>query len=282
MPGTLEVTKDEFFPDSPRVFYERAPLKQVICQLRFPILYRIEREVPSDFQERIRAIFPLSERVEAFGTPFQIPKQLADVFGGAVGGATYKFLTEDRLTSIELGSTALTFETTAYRVWDEFLGILRPAIDSLVAIYNPSFYSRVGLRYIDLIDRVEIDLQDTPWSDLLNSVILGELGERYFEENTESIQKSIRVRNADKTGGFLLNHGLSAKPGVSNLTYSIDFDFYVDHKTETQDALAVLDALHARSGRAWRWSIKPKLHDALKPTAIDGDRMGRAVERSSG
>jgi uncharacterized protein (TIGR04255 family) len=260
--------QDEFFPNSPRVFYGKAPLKQVICQIRFPTILKIESEVPSQFQQDIRSLLPLSERSQSAASPFQIPKHIAEAFGGALGTNAYTFLTEDRKTSIELGSASLTYQTTAYHLWDDVLAILYPAVNSLEKNYEPSFYSRIGLRYVDTIDRVALGLQTTPWSELLNKVILGELAEHFIEENIEAIQKSIRVRNSDDKGGFLLQHGMTRMDRNTPGMYLIDFDFYVDQKTEKQDARTILDGLHSRAGLAWRWCITPKLHDALEPHTI--------------
>ena len=261
----LSLMQDEFFPDSPRVLYAKAPLKQVFCQLRFPTILKIESNVPSEFQQQIRGILPLFERVEPLGTVFQIPQQMAEAFGRGLGAPAYRFLTEDRTTSVELSSSALSYQTNAYRLWDDLLAKLTPCIAALEKIYEPSFYNRVGLRYLDVIDRHEIGLNDVPWSSLLKGAILGELSEAFIEKNIEAIQKVVRVRNPDQKGGFLLQHGIpETSQGVSKV-YSIDFDFYVDTKTEMKDVAAVLDDLHSRAGRAWRWCITPRLHDALDP-----------------
>src|SRR4051794_35988880 len=47
------------FPDAPRVLYEINPLDEVVCQLKFPPVLRIDAEMPVGFQEAIRAQFPL-------------------------------------------------------------------------------------------------------------------------------------------------------------------------------------------------------------------------------
>ena len=42
------------FSDRPRTHYEKAPLHEVICQLRFPTILSINSKEPADFQELIR------------------------------------------------------------------------------------------------------------------------------------------------------------------------------------------------------------------------------------
>lgn len=47
------------FPETPRVIYAKNPLFEVICQLRFPAILKIDSEIPAGFQEKLRASFPL-------------------------------------------------------------------------------------------------------------------------------------------------------------------------------------------------------------------------------
>jgi uncharacterized protein (TIGR04255 family) len=85
----------ELFPSSPRIIYGKAPLYQVLCQVRFPTILRIEASVPAEFQEMIQATFPLFERV---ATPLfaALPPELLNAIGQRPGSSTYNFLTEDR------------------------------------------------------------------------------------------------------------------------------------------------------------------------------------------
>jgi len=46
------------FPDYERVIYERNPLNEVLCQLRFPSILKVTGELPVDFQEMIRSDYP--------------------------------------------------------------------------------------------------------------------------------------------------------------------------------------------------------------------------------
>ena len=54
------------FSNAPRCRYHKNQLGEVICQLRFPEILTIETNLPGEFQEAIRASFPLySSRKEA-------------------------------------------------------------------------------------------------------------------------------------------------------------------------------------------------------------------------
>jgi len=76
--SSYRMSKDgaALFPESERVIYEKAPLVQVICQLRFPQILRIESQLPVEFQERIRDAFPILEKTTAsFPQPGLVPPQ---------------------------------------------------------------------------------------------------------------------------------------------------------------------------------------------------------------
>ena len=48
------------FPEATRVIYHKNPLTDVICQLRFPPILKIDSEIPSLFQDTIREQYPLT------------------------------------------------------------------------------------------------------------------------------------------------------------------------------------------------------------------------------
>jgi len=50
------------FPPVPRVVYKTNPLEEVICQLKFPPILRIDSELPAKFQESLRRDYPLFQQ----------------------------------------------------------------------------------------------------------------------------------------------------------------------------------------------------------------------------
>ena len=260
---------DDLFPDSPRVIYERDPLTQVICQLRFPPLLKIEGEPPAEFQERIRDMYPLLETAARVVLPPNVPPEVAQLVGAAKSGANYQFHTENRENTLGLAPDSISLTTTNYTRWEHFWELLKPALVALVDIYRPSFFVRIGLRYQNAIQREAIGLGDRPWSNLLRAEIAGELVVPHFEENLKEAQHVLRMRTPNDDCGVLLQHGLGVVEGCGENCYLIDFDFYVDRKTGVSDAEPILDRFHRRAGRAFRWCITPTLHHALGPNALD-------------
>lgn len=51
------------FSNDERVIYAKRQLVEVICQLRFPEILKIDVSEPADFQERIRRDYPQYEKL---------------------------------------------------------------------------------------------------------------------------------------------------------------------------------------------------------------------------
>jgi uncharacterized protein (TIGR04255 family) len=256
------------FPPSPRVFYTKAPLVQVIGQVRFPPILRIERDAPAEFQDLIRNEFPLFERANPLMIQ-PLPQEIMNAFGSGSGISVYNFLTEDRRTAIELTPQSMGLTSQSYLLWEQFFERMGVALAAFQNIYNPAFYTRVGLRYQNLIDRKKIEFEQVPWSRLLRQEILGELAIKEFEDNVLGANRLLHVKMPSGAGAMLLRHGFGMVPGQDQVGYVIDFDFSTEQKTEVADVRPVLSRLHDEVGRAFRWSITPKLHEALGPTAVD-------------
>jgi uncharacterized protein (TIGR04255 family) len=262
-------TADDFFPPSPRVIYSKSPLVEVICQLRFPPILRIESSPPAEFQERIRQVFPLFEKDSGLPMP-NIPPEIAKLIGGSLSGSTTnRFLSEDKTTFLNLNSESISLTTSNYTQWEAFKESLRLPLTALIDIYKPSFFTRIGLRYMDAVERDRLGLSGKKWSELLNPIILGELSQPAFEDNLlEEVQRIIRVKYPDGSGAIRLRHGLGQVGDNPETCYTIDFDFYVERRTEIKDGEAVLDRFNTRAGRAFRWCITDTLHHALGPSEI--------------
>lgn len=260
---------ETIFPPSPRYFYEKAPLVQVVGQLSFPVILRIQSEVPSAFQERIRASFPLFEQgqPQILGQQL-VPPEVMQFIVSQNNLASYQFLTEDRSYALSLTPNGMGLTTTKYTRWEEFSRLLQEPLNALLDIYKPSFFTRVGLRYINAIQRKKLALAATPWRDLLRAEIVGELSSPEFEAHSTVVRKTLLLKLASGHS-IILNHGLANVRGDAELAYLLDFDLFAEPKTETDSAKPTLDQFHTRASHAFRWCISDRLHDALGPIALD-------------
>jgi uncharacterized protein (TIGR04255 family) len=264
----LTASSDVMFPASDRCVFERAPLSQVACQLRFPALLAIESSPPADFQERIRAVFPFLERNKPRAMS-QFPAEIMQLLNAGTGQLGYSFLTEDRATTLNLAPDGILLSTSRYTRWESFWRMLQEPIRALVDIYRPSFFTRVGLRYTNVINRESLGLAEIPWSRLLRREILGELALPQFERALDRLaNRSLRLKLPEDLGSVLLQHGLAIVAGAppSQLSYLIDMDFSNEPRMELGNATPTLDRFHELAGNAFRWTITPELYNAMGPT----------------
>lgn len=255
---------DSLFPDHPRTVYERNPLQEVICQVRFPTILEIEAQPPADFQERLRDELPVLERAINRAAQ-QIPQELLEAIGGPPAGSGYTFRDEEGVKSVTLLADSLTIATRKYERWEVFWAHCQQAISALTDLYRPAFYKRIGLRYTNLITRNSIGLDDCRWSELLSEPVVSELVSSDWEGLVDEAQHQVRCVDPKTGDGLFFQHGIVDAEGSNEAQYIIDFDFYRGGRVEAAEIHDLFAVYNRRIGRAFRWAITDRLHDALGP-----------------
>ncbi len=258
------------FPEVSRVLYKKNPLDHVICQLRFPPILRIDAEVPAAFQEIIRTDFSNFEeqsevRIEQ---PAAIEGQISkEILRQAVQSVSknYEFSSEDGSWKVHLTRAFIALTSNSYQQWEQFEEKLSIPFNALVEIYSPLHFSRVGLRYVDIIRRSVLGLSEVPWGELLTPPIAGLLSSADLQSN---------VRNFDSRYDLQLEDGQSIVRLITKLVemrddgesaYVIDSDFFKSGRTEINDATQLLSYYHTRASRLIQWCITERLHNAMEP-----------------
>jgi len=257
------------FPDSPKVIYKKNTIDRVICQLRFPPLLKIDSQLPAAFQERIRADFPdLSGPEEPnIKIPPEIKQGLpAQMIKHVMPPQTnnYEFLSEDHQSKINLTRTFIALTSWKYRRRSEFGAKLEGPLQALIDIYKPADFSRVGLRYIDVIDRKALALDSLGWKELLQPHVLGLLGSD-IHEDVQSLDVKYQVRLDDGSSVVRIAMGLVEPKGQDQESFMIDMDFYSTQKMDLTSAQRKLDYFHIEASKAFRWMITDKLSNAMEP-----------------
>jgi len=262
------------FPESDRVIYARNPLEFVICQLRFPAILKISSGPPADFQESLRRFYPLYREIPPVDIATGFPPELVNVIGNLLpnqGSKTYEFSTQDGNWQVTLTQESLALSCKRYVRWEEFRELLLSALELLLRIYEPSFFTRIGLRYRDVIARNQLGLSDVPWRDLLSRELAAEFHSR-VAQSIENTGHQIVLRLQDDVAKVTLQHGLGNKSG--EICYIIDSDFYVNERTGARDATRILDYFNRQAGRLFRWCITDRLHQAMEPQRVERQRSG--------
>lgn len=256
------------------MIYRRNPLRQVICQLRFPPILRIDARVPDEFQDIIRDVFPdYTEREELdINIPRElqrnIPREVLDRLLQAPPTKNYEFKSEDGDWKVNLTRTFLALTTYDYERWEQFYETLIGPLSALVDVYSPSSYSRIGLRYIDIIERDKLNLTGVSWTELLEPHVLGILGSRDVGESVYNFQSVYEIHLADGQSKVKMDIGFVEAANGEDPHFKIDSDFYKSKKTAISDAAETLDFLRKRGSRLFRWAITERLHEAMEPEPL--------------
>lgn len=263
------------FPESERVVYKINPLSEVICQFRFPTILRIRERQLADFQDKIRGIYPVyKEREPSIEITPQLPKELAAIieninFPLPPGLVTHRFYTKDSKRFITLSDEFMALAETKYERWESFREEIIKAENALKEVYKPSFYSRVGLRYKDIISRNHLGLTKTEWHELLKPHIIAELGDKNISDAVFKIRTQAVININDiPEGQITLNHGLTKPTGSDEECYMIDADFSIERKEGIDEPFEILDRFHGLAGQLFQWAITKKLHIAMGPKSI--------------
>jgi uncharacterized protein (TIGR04255 family) len=263
-------------PNYERVIYEHSPLIEVIAQLRFPTILRIASQQPVDFQDSIRFEYPIFETSRNLQIPIELSNLLTQFSSNFTSGLTssdltYQFKSEDLSSQISLDKNSITLATTKYERYETFMNKFKTAVELFEKIYNPSFYSRTGLRYRDLIIRSELNIQDKEWHELIPQHIASEL---YTPEVADSIQNFVKnLQLKTEFGQVNFNHGLvnirDTEKGIDETAYLLDCDFFTEDKVErSQNVWNILDSYNHTARNLFRWSITKELHRAMRPQPI--------------
>jgi uncharacterized protein (TIGR04255 family) len=258
------------FPDSPRVLYRKNPLTEVICQLRFPAILRIDSEVPAKYQEHLREAYPIFEEQPTQNFKLNLQPDIGKLIGGPLslrGKSSYGFISADGNWKVNLTRDFIALSTVEYRRWEDFREHLRLPLELLIEEYSPPFFIRIGLRYQDVIQRSKLGLEGVEWADLLKAHTAGELSSPDIANDILQSANQLTVKLDEGRSQVLINHGL-ANNQEGEICYLIDSDFSTEQRTEVDDAARVLDNFNAQSGRLFRWCITERLHAAMEPEEI--------------
>jgi uncharacterized protein (TIGR04255 family) len=192
-------------------------------------------------------------------------KALQPVANAGVGGVVHEFSGGDGAWAATLAPTFLALKTDNYKRWEAFHTRLQELFDALVELYQPPYFERIGLRYIDVIQRSQLELSDRPWRELLQPHIGAELAANGIGDNILHVERQVLVRLSDEQGKVMIRHGIVQAQATNEQCYMIDSDFFVERRVEKENALATLTQFNRKAGWLFRWCIQPPVHDALEP-----------------
>jgi uncharacterized protein (TIGR04255 family) len=260
------------FSTEHRCIYRRNPVNEVICQLRFPEILTIGVNVPAAFQEAIRDEYP--QYVARKEVPAPKITGAPGNFSLENGQATinYQFSSSDGVWRVNLTSKFISIACTRYTCWEDFAARLDKPLAAFIQIYKPAYFERVGLRYVNFISRKALELEGTPFRELIRPCYLGILAEEDVQEATTArctVDLDMAIRGGCRAkihaGPGLVKRGNQQDPEVK---FIFDQDLYMNGKLPVNLSAGALQTLHGQAFSIFRGAITDTLHDAMDPRAI--------------
>lgn len=261
------------YSNDPRVHYDKPQLAEVICQLRFPTILSIGSSEPAAFQDAIRAMFPRfaarqeqpAPRITGLGTPGARVEPAKPI-------VNYHFISADSRWKLNLTNSFISLSTVAYPGWEAFGKQLDLPLAQFIRIYQPAFFDRIGLRYMNIFSRSALGLEGEPWRDLIAPHYLGILAAEDMDE-TMSHKCSVDVEFAmDNSchakihaGPGMVKKNIPNAPQDPEVKFIFDMDLFMGGQIDPRMAAAGLETLHAHSTPLFQGAITDRLHSALEP-----------------
>ena len=261
------------YSDHPRVHYDKAQLAEVICQFRFPVILSIGAREPVDFQEAVRSLLPRyavkedrpAPKITGLGTPHARLEQPKPV-------VNHSFISADGLWKLNLTNYFISLSTMAYPGWESFGKHFDLPLAQFIRIYQPAYFERIGLRYVNIFSRTALDLAGEPWRDLIASPYLGVLAEEDVDErSTRKCSVDVEL-TLDSTchakihaGPGMVKKNIPNAPQDPEVKFIFDLDLFMSGQLDTRMAAAGLETLHGHSTPIFQGAITDRLHGALEP-----------------
>lgn len=264
------------FAQYERYQYARPPLVEVICQLRFPTILAIGAQEPAAFQEAVRRDFPQYAARQEQLPPKVVKKGNATALEPQKPITNYHFISEDGRWKINLTQNFIALSTLSYQRWEDFAIRLDQALAQFIQIYQPAYFERIGLRYVNAISRKVLGLEDQLWDDLIQSQYIGILGEPDVEES-EIVKCALDVETP-LVGGYRMK--LHAGPGLvgannpqnanqpKETRFILDGDFSAAGQVNADAVPEKLEKMHRFAVCLFRGAVTNTLHEAMGPTPV--------------
>lgn len=260
------------FSNEPRCFYIKNQLAEVICQLRFPEILSIGVNTPVDLQETIRSEFPVYNALKeapvpkVTGAPGNLSLQKQEPV------TNYQFISADGVWRVNLTSKFISLACSRYTHWEDFAKHLDKPLAAFIKIYQPAFFERIGLRYVNFFSRKGLSLEGVPFSELFRPSYVGLLQENALAENTFtrcSVDADFAIRGGCRAK-IHAGPGLVKRNGQSDkeIKFVFDQDLYMSGNVAVNLSAGALQTLHSQAFAIFRGAITDTLHNAMDPQPI--------------
>ncbi|MFH0899105.1 MAG: TIGR04255 family protein [Pseudomonadota bacterium] len=248
-------------PDYEQVIFDESPLEEVICQLRFNPILKIATTPPAEFQEAVRKSFPVVTQEQGV--------QVALVDGvpllATPRESAWQFKTPDEQWTTSLTSTFIALKTATYQDFDHFLDRLVSVVGSFEKVYEPSFYVRVGLRYVNRFFLPREKGQPVRWQQVLNEHIASVYGDPVLGDGIAEAKHHLVLQMSRGQLGWRYSKDSGQSEGRPTERFTLDFDHFVAGQIPCDDIVDLLRGFNDTVYRLFRWCLTDAGYQSLRP-----------------
>ncbi len=234
-------------PDEEPVRHKNNFIKTAVCELKFPTLLELEESPPVKMQKLLRKNYPHYSKETGVGISEAGPSTL---------GKKYLFESKKRDWIISLRTSAISLETSKYTEFEEFFERLEELLGISKNLLDTDFFTRIGLRYINIIP-----IDDTDLNGWLNPILLST---PVCEQLGTLSQFNSEFRGFIERGQYAVKHGFPPRnnPSEPISKYYLDFDHYSEG-VEYNDALELVKDFNKTNYSLFMWSLGQKAKEKL-------------------
>lgn len=223
--------------------YKRNFLKQAVCELRFPTLMELgDPKPPVSLVNALRKEYPHLE----------LSNEVTLGIGSGVPGSNnaHIFRSSKLTWAITLKQSVLSIETTSYTDYANMRQRVLNIIAAATPVLDTDFFTRVGLRYVNVIDSPTDPTQGWVNETLVSPILFGKfIGIQEF---------AGKLQLATSDGGCLLQHGIRLNASQSSEDrhpeYVLDVDTY-RNDVKVEDISIALDKMHEQAFDLFDWAL---------------------------
>ena len=165
----------------------------------------------------------------------------------------------------------IALSTLAYPGWEDFARMLDKPLAEFIQVYQPAYFQRIGLRYVNIVSRKKLGLEGTPWSELFTPAYLGPLAEPDIApEQVPAFSAEFSVKmDSSSTAKIKTGTGrLQARPGAPEdpeEKYILDLDLSMGGNLPCTFAAGALETLHGHAAPIFEGAVTDTLRQAMDP-----------------
>ncbi|MCK4841961.1 MAG: TIGR04255 family protein [Methylococcales bacterium] len=254
------------FKQFERVEYEKNILFEVVFQARFPEIMKISREEPADFQDIIRKEGYPESGSNVPNLPQDIPNELKRMLSDE---KVFLFFSEDKNWQVSLTKNFIALACKDnYLNYQDFRERLGKVLDTFNKVYEPSYFSRTGLRYRNIVNDKALLIKEKSVRDFVPDYIFPELNQP-IEEDSNTLEKTTLFDDgnikANVAHTLAKVSGDFGKKQITDIeSYIIDIDCFSENKIQgISNVLTRCDTFKETEWNIFQWSITDELRQSM-------------------